>query len=70
MRSEYVYPTLADRASVDEWVAAGAPSLWDRAHTRVKEIVDAGRPDHLPTSAEAAIRDRFDIQLATFREVR
>ena len=65
MRSEYVYPELGNRASVEEWVAAGRPQLWDRARSRVREIIAAGRPGHLPASAEAAIRSRFPIRLPT-----
>jgi trimethylamine---corrinoid protein Co-methyltransferase len=63
MRSEYVYPDLGDRRTVDEWVAAGRPSLWDRAQERVAEILSAGRPDHLSNENEAAIRERFPIHL-------
>lgn len=65
MRSEYVYPELGDRMSVDEWVAAGEPQLWDRAHRRVCDILAAGRPRHLPASVEAEIRSRFPIRLPT-----
>ncbi len=63
MRSEYVYPDLGDRRSVDEWVSAGEPSLWDKAGERVAEILAAGRPDHLSFENEAAVRDRFPIRL-------
>lgn len=63
MRSEYVYPDLGDRQSVDEWVSAGEPSLWDRAGERVAEILAAGRPGHLPAENEAAIRAAFPIHL-------
>jgi len=63
MRSEYVYPHLGDRSSVDEWVAAGEPTIWDRAQARVHDILSAGRPGHLDLAAEAAIRDRFPIHL-------
>ena len=64
MRSEYVYPDLGDRRSVDEWLLAGEPSLWDRAGDRVAEILAGGRSGHLTLEAEAAIRDRFPIHLA------
>ena len=67
MRTEYVYPTIGDRASVAEWEAAGRPAIWDRARDRVADILDRGRPDHLPPAAEQAIRDRFDILLAEQR---
>ncbi len=63
MRSEYVYPDLGDRRSVDEWVSAGEPSLWERAGDRVSEILAAGRPDHLTRGNEATIRGRFPILL-------
>lgn len=63
MRSEYVYPELGDRQSVDEWVSAGEPSLWGRAGKRVAEILAAGRPGHLSIENEAAIRAAFPIQL-------
>lgn len=63
MRSEYVYPELGDRAPVDEWVAAGEPSLWARAQTRVDEIVSVGNAGHLARSANDEIRRRFPILL-------
>ena len=63
MRSEFVYPDLGDRVSVDEWVAAGEPSMWSRARARVDEIISAGRARHLPVETESAIRSRFGIQL-------
>ena len=63
MRSEYVYPDLGDRRTVDEWVSAGEPSLWGRATERVTEILDSGRPEHLSTENESAIRETFPIHL-------
>lgn len=63
MRSEYVYPDLGDRQSVDEWVSAGEPSLWGRAEKRVKEILAGGRPDHLDPAHEVAIRAAWPIHL-------
>ncbi|MEM7339609.1 MAG: trimethylamine methyltransferase family protein [Actinomycetota bacterium] len=63
MRSEYVYPDLGDRQSVDEWVSAGSPALWARASAQVADIVAGGRAGHLSVDAEAAIRSRFPIRL-------
>lgn len=62
MKSDYVYPNLADRRSVSDWQAAGSPSIWDRARTRVRDIL-ADPPAHLPPAAEARIRDAFPIHL-------
>ena len=61
MRTEYVYPTIGDRASVAEWETAGRPAIWDRARQRVSGILSAGRPGHLPAGAEESIRSAFDI---------
>ncbi|MDE0657490.1 MAG: trimethylamine methyltransferase family protein, partial [Acidimicrobiaceae bacterium] len=61
MRTEYVYPTIGDRASVADWEIAGRPAIWDRARQRVSDILSAGRPDHLPAGAEESIRSAFDI---------
>ena len=63
MRTEYVYPTIGDRASVAEWEAAGRPSIWGRARDRVADILGQGRPAHLSPAAEKSIRSRFDILL-------
>ena len=62
MKSEYVYPELADRQSVQDWQEAGRPSIVARAHemvTRMTEIT----PDHLPPAREAEIRSAFNICL-------
>ncbi len=62
MKTEFVYPTLADRRSVAEWVDAGRPPLWDQARKRVADIL-AQAPAHLPKVAEEQIRARFPIRL-------
>ncbi len=62
MKTDYVYPNLADRRSVAEWQAAGSPDLWDRAAARVKEIL-GNPPTHLDRNAEARIRSAFEIHL-------
>ena len=62
MKTEYVYPKLADRQSVQDWQEAGRPALTDRASTLVQQMLDPA-PDHLPPDREAAIRAAFDIQL-------
>lgn len=64
MKTDYVYPALGDRKSVDDWIDAGATSIWHRARDRVAEILDADVSTHLEPSAEAAIRDGFPIRLS------
>ncbi len=62
MKSEYVYPKLADRQSVHDWQEAGRPAILERAQALVADMIrDA--PDHLPRDREQAIRDAFEIHL-------
>jgi len=62
MKSDFVYPSLADRRSVSEWQEAGSPQLWDRACERVQSILSEP-PTHLSRTAEDRIRAAFPIQL-------
>ena len=63
MRTEYVYPKLGDRRGVGEWIEAGRTSIWDRARSRVNDILAAEAPDHLTPAADRAVRERFPIRL-------
>lgn len=63
MRSDYVYPALADRQSLQDWMEAGAQPIWERARDRVREILESAPPAHLPADAEARIRENFPIRL-------
>ena len=64
MRTEYVYPKLGDRRGVGEWIEAGRSSIWDRARSRVDDILAAQAPDHLTPAADRAVRERFPIRLS------
>lgn len=63
MKTEYVYPSLGDRQSVNDWLDSGSQTIWDRARTRVAEIEAMPAPDHLPANIEAAIRAGLPIHL-------
>ncbi len=63
MHSDYVYPALADRQSVQDWMEAGALPMWEHARGRVREILTSQPPSHLPAEAEARIRAQFPIRL-------
>lgn len=63
MKSDYYYPTLADRQSVNDWIDAGKLSIWDQARARVTEILKAPAATHLSDAAEAKIRANFPIRL-------
>lgn len=63
MESEYVYPSIADRTSPDEWYENGATEMRDRAADRVREVMASQFPTHLPPEVDEAIRARFPILL-------
>ncbi len=64
MKTEYVYPRLADRRSVSDWVDAGQKSIWERARSQVNGILAGSPPEHLSREAERKIRDAVPIRLA------
>ncbi len=63
MKSEYVYPRLGDRQSVDDWIDAGSQSIWDRANKSVESILRDDSPGHLSKQVNQKIRDQFEIKL-------
>jgi trimethylamine--corrinoid protein Co-methyltransferase len=61
METEFVYPKLGDRANADQWEAAGARDIRDRARERVREILSAHYPVYIDPAVDAGIRRRFPI---------
>ncbi|MEM6985199.1 MAG: trimethylamine methyltransferase family protein [Pseudomonadota bacterium] len=62
MKSDYVYPDLANRQSIADWQSAGRPMVWEAACDRVADLTREP-PAHLPPACEARIRAHFDIKL-------
>ena len=63
METEYVYPDLGDRQTPDMWQDAGAQDLWQKARTRVQELMKF-YPEYLTPEQDQAIRAQFDIKIA------
>lgn len=63
MKTDYVYPRLADRQGVEDWINAGRLTIWDRAEERVAEILSREEPSHLSRAAEEKIRRALPIRL-------
>lgn len=62
MKTEYVYPHLGNRQSVEDWVDAGRKTIWDNACDRVSAILEI-EPEHLDPRIDKIIREKFDIRL-------
>ncbi len=64
MQSEYLYPTVGDRRSPNEWAEQGSQDVLQRAATKVQEILTQHFPTHIPEAVDAAIRRQFPVRLA------
>jgi len=65
MESEYVYPSVGDRQTPDDWRDSGARDMWERARLRARSLLADHYPAHIAPERDAAIRARFDILLDT-----
>jgi trimethylamine--corrinoid protein Co-methyltransferase len=63
MRSEYVYPKLADRRTVDAWLEAGKETIYEQAHEKTKSMLSGYYPEYINTEIDAKIRSKFPIKL-------
>lgn len=63
MQKEYVYPSVGDRSSPNEWVIQGKPTVIERASRKLESILSSHYPTHIPDAVDAAIRARLPIRL-------
>ena len=63
METEYVYPALADRKSIDDWEQSGATDIRQRAREALKEILRTHYPRYVDRAADERIRADFGIHL-------
>ena len=64
MQKDYLYPTVGDRSSPNQWTEAGMPDIVDRAARKVDTILATHYPRHIPTAVDDAIRAKFPVRLA------
>ncbi len=63
MTSDFVYPQIADRRSIEEWETDGARGIREVAIERTREILSRHHPRYIPPEIDADLRARFDIRL-------
>lgn len=63
MNSEYLYPSLLDRDSRDDWERKGARDLREAARDRARKVLAEHWPEVIPEALDNDIRRRFDILL-------
>ena len=62
MQTEYIYPSLSDRTSPNQWEEAGRPDLVSRARAR-KEAILAAAQNQIDPALDQVIRARFPIHI-------
>jgi trimethylamine--corrinoid protein Co-methyltransferase len=64
MQTEYLYPEVGDRRTAGAWEEGGRQTVYELAHEKVVEILSSHYPEYIDPKVDAAIRERFPIQLA------
>ena len=63
MKTEFLYPDVADRSAPGEWEAAGKEDIYRKAHKKVKRVLSTHYPEYINPAADARIRSKFPIKL-------
>jgi len=63
MNSEYLYPSLLDRDSRDDWERKGSRDIREAARDHARKVLAEHWPEAIPQDLDAEIRRRFDILL-------
>ena len=63
MRSDYLYPKVSNRDSIEEWELKGQKSVWDLARKRVKEILKVKGDACISDKVDKEIKKQFKIYL-------
>ncbi len=63
MQSEYIYPTVGNRLSPEDWGDAGRLDAREAAAKVVADALATHHPSHISAEADAEIRARFPIHL-------
>ena len=61
MNSDFLYPKIGDRRSIEEWQEDGGLSIWDRANENVRAILGAPQVKLIDPLLEANIEARFGL---------
>ncbi len=63
MKTEYLYPNLADRSTQEEWQNEGSPDIRQRAEKKAREILNSHYPVYIDENIDKKVRDNFPIEL-------
>ena len=64
MKTEYLYPNLADRSRQEEWESEGSPDMRKRAENYARKILNTHYPAYIDEKTDQKIRDKFPIKIS------
>ncbi|SHI62381.1 trimethylamine---corrinoid protein Co-methyltransferase [Shimia gijangensis] len=67
MKTDYLYPEIADRRSISEWEEAGGRDARDAARDEVRKVLAEHYPSHIPDNTDTQLRDHYNIILPKAR---
>ena len=62
MTSDFLYPAIGDRRSIDEWQDDGGSDSWQRAHERVRDMLAMPREPAVSPALSAQIERCFAVE--------
>ena len=63
MKTEYLYPNLADRSTQEEWENEGSPDIRKRAEKKAREILNSHYPVYIDEKIDKKVRENFPIEI-------
>ncbi len=63
MQTDFVYPEVGDRRTIDEWEADGSKDIREVARGRTRQILKQHYPKHISAEMDQKLRNRFEIRL-------
>ena len=64
MKTEYIYPQVADRRTAGAWEEGGQETVYQLARPRVQHMLSSHYPLYIDPQTDARLRDSFPITLA------
>ena len=63
MQRDYYYPRIADRDAPRLWEEKGATDAWNKARSKVRNVLEHHYPSYIEPEIDTKIRERFNIAL-------
>ena len=63
MQTDFLYPTIADRRTIEQWEADDAKDIREVAKERTRHVLSSHFPGHLSEELDLQLRSQFDIRL-------